>query len=147
MNIKAVSLNETLAKHFTDRGVAAQCLTYAVGTYVGKTLPLAQGQVESESIYFRNTCTPLVRERVSFLNELSVFDTLKAADVAKGIWMGRYHAVNPEPAHESGHGTFLESQFHLNKFFSPEDFAFMNEHATQINHLLIVVRELMKDAV
>lgn len=145
MNIKAVPLNDLLNRQFTDRGVAAQCLTYAVGVFVGKILPVPSGEVESEVIQYRNTCETIVRDKVSYINEMSVMDVHKAADVAKAIWMGRYHAVNPEAPHQNGVGGFIESHFHFNKFLSPEDLAFLNEHQPQIDNLIVTVRDLIKE--
>lgn len=95
MNPKFLPFTRQVAADCTEFGVRSQMLPYVVAMAVSKTLPIPSSPVEEVSNYFRVTHGVAIRNIISEINEVIVFDTPVAVELTRQLWELRYNAAHP----------------------------------------------------
>ena len=103
MNANALTFIEDVNK-LGITGDIANYMAVAAGIAVGRHLQLPATLLDGQDETYNNELLQCAREKVSCLNELSVFDTNAALCVAKGVYLVRFKAVFNDIIHISQDG-------------------------------------------
>ena len=118
---------------------------FAIGYASACNMALPSTEVENANDYFRLNLEPAIKRVVSTFNEQVLLDCQTACDMARNFWLLRYEAVHRCPRMDQVDGDFFASVFGVQRFFAPNDIAFLNENAPAINSLYNKACELVKE--
>ena len=108
----------------------------AISKAVANELALPSSQVENPTEFYLNTVYTAVRNLISTINEMIVFDLNRAQEVIKTFWLVRYNILYPRKKLFLTNSVISESHFFgFSSLLSPTDATFIQQNT----NLLLVV--------
>lgn len=115
-----------------DSQTKTRILAAAVAILAAGAAPVPSMQVDSTNSYYAENCAMKVQETVGFFNEAAVLNCNAAVELARKFWMMRYATVHAFEISTAVVGDFFIGFTGASRQFSPEEVAFLNEHAAVI---------------
>jgi hypothetical protein len=143
MNPKYLTLAKTMAAVAPAGASRNAVATCGIAAFVGYSLPMPSGEVQSPDIWFNENCHALASQQVSELGEALICEAQRAFTMAKGIWFVRYtSAFNHFNASPTSSLDFFCTISRADYFVSAEDYALLTELKTPALALAKAIQEI-----
>lgn len=150
MDLTFTSVASKLASLVPDNQLRTCVLSHALAAVIADTLPIPTEAVVDSKNFFTMNNKVLAQDQVNKFNESLLIDVNKTLQMTESFWLLRYSIAYPSENVSvqrklSTLTSFVDRFFVVDRYISPEDLSFLNEHAHAITMIACEIDTLMRD--